>query len=87
MVRSWPRSLRCTSVGPGWVTSTSRSRSTTGGTHLATGIDTTNGPESSTDRSGMVRSMAISLGTSSRRSTLPFTTTTASSAIEVAYSW
>jgi len=84
-VRSWPRNFRCTSVGPGWVHSTSLSRSTTGGTHLATGIETTNGPESPTDRSGMVRSIAISLGASSLRSTLPFTTTTASSAMEVAY--
>ncbi len=73
-------------MGPGWVRSTSRSCSTTGGTHLVTGRLSTIGavPSVPVVRSGMVMSMAMSLGTSSRRSTLPLMMTIASSAIAVA---
>ena len=84
VVREAACSRRCTSVAPGWVPSTSLSRSTTGGVQRTTGSEMTTGPRGPSDRSGSESSIAISLGTSSRRSRRPLTTTTASSASEVA---
>src|SRR5579875_2650366 len=80
LVRAPPSSRTCTSIGPGWVRRTSRSRSTTGGTQRDSGIETTNGPAPSAGRSAGLTSMATSFGTSSRRSSLPLTITIASSA-------
>ena len=87
VVRAPLSSRRCTSVAPGWVRSTSRSRSTTGGTHRASMIDTTKGPWPSAGSSGTLTSIATSLGTSSRRSSRPFTSTIASSMISDMHAW
>ena len=81
------QSFRCTSDRPGWVHSTSCSRSTTGATHRWTGIDTTKGPPSSAVRSGTLTSCAISFGISSRRSSRPLTIRIASSASSSEHCW
>ena len=84
VVRRPLHSRRCTSSSPGWLRSTSWSRSTTTGTHRCTGSDTTKGPLPVADRSGTLTSIAMSFGDSSRRSSLPFTSRIASSVSRVA---
>ncbi len=87
VVRSRPRSRRCTSLTPGWVRSTSLSWSTTGGVQRVIGMLTTTGPVRSSVRSGTVSSSPRISGWSLLRESLPRTVTMVSSASRLPASW
>ena len=76
-------SRRCTSMTPGWLARISRSRSTTGGVHRATDIETVTGVSATAEMSGSDTSIAWSCMVSSRRRTRPRMTTTWTSASTV----